>query len=474
MRVKLGRSRLSRVAEEELQPIIEEEEAIVKLRISSEQPAAIPCPNCSEKGEPVFGFLFLGFVGNLCFNFLIQEMSYFNFIFGPSFGGLCGFAYAILNNIGQLVVVWIGASFSFTFRVCFSCLLIGTAMAALPALAYFELPFMLVIALILVGIMGFGTAILSSAGFGLTALCTPRIRQYYNVGTSLPGMLALPQMLLMNCVFKNGFHLSADPPNEFQAASLDMATTLALLASGSLCLFLMAPFFALYLVRTKPVVEAIQKINERKSALIPQRPFIKILGQTLPLALAVWTVMFFSMSVFPDQVTTWETDTPKRYPGGEFGYQNILIYTFQVADVLARFLVVSGVTLSATQVMIGSALRIVLVPLFLLASAEVSIFDNDIVRFILIATMGITYGLVLAWGMILGPNQVRANEADTAGYIMSFFLVNGILFGSTLAFLIRFIPKRIAESQAYSYQCAFKAGTYDVVCVDPESAAVIT
>jgi hypothetical protein len=428
-----------------------------------------------EEPDPIFGFLFLGFVGNICFNFLIQEMSYFNFIFGDLFGSLCGFAYAIMNNIGQLVIVSFGSRMSFAFRVCFACILIGCGMGALPVLAYFDIAFQMYFALVLVAIMGFGTAILSSAGFGLTALCSPRVRQFYNVGTSLPGVLALPQMLLMNCMFKNGFHLSDQRPDEFSAAPMDMATTLGLLLFGSACLLGMVPFYLFSLGRSKAVKDAILKLEEAKlKTSKPPRKFYAILADTLPLAIAVWVVMFSTMMVFPDQITKWKSSAPERYPGGEFGYQNLTIYMFQICDVLARFLVVVGVDLSPYQVKIGSGIRCALVPLIILSTGRIWIFGNDVFRFLIMGAFGVTYGILIAWGMVHGPNQVKGDEGDKAGYIMSFFLVNAILVGSTFAFLIRYIPNRIAISQANRFRCAFQASEYDVVCIDPAGASIVT
>ena len=420
-----------------------------------------------EEAYPIFSFLFFGFVGNLCFNFLLQEIAFFNAVFSDSFGSLCGMCFGGANNIGQLLIIWKGSNWSFTTRINAACIVLGGTMMAIPLLSLGAVPFRLYAALMIVIMMGLACAVLSSTGFGLVGLCPPKVRTYYTVGTSLAGVMAWPMMIVFDNIFKRVFGLSPKRAEGAAASPVDVATTLTLMGFAAMCFYIVVPFYTCWLSRTPTVVQALAKSQVRKeSSATSKRNMWQIFADTAPLALAVWNIQFVSFLVFPDQVVLWKSDKPGRY-GGEFGYKNINIYVFQFFDVVSRIMVVSGVELSSKKIKVGSAMRLLLVPFFFLAVYRISIFDLDLFKFGLVALFAVSYGLVLTWGMIRGSSQVKPHEAHVAGYIMSFSVVNGILCGAVTSLAIKFVLPRIIGSLNLNQECSIDPDTFGMVCVEP-------
>ena len=415
--------------------------------------------------EPLMGFVYFGFVGNLCFNFLLQEVAFFNAILGDSFGVLAGMIYAFANNLGQILIVWKGSSISFAWRIGVSSSLLGLILIFIPLLTVYEIPFRLSLALVLVACMGFMVAVLASAGYGLTGVCSSQVRIFYTVGASLPGLLALPIMIGFDFIFARVFNFSSERgEGGTMPSQVDTATTFGLLSISAVCMFVAVPHYLFSLGRSKTVLAALERVEGTTRPAASQTK-LQIFTSTLPLALAVWNLMMVTFVVLPDQMIAWKTNHPNWYPGKEFGYQNINIYVFQIFDTVGRFLVAAGVSFGPISVMVASGLRILLIPFFFLATARISFFDNDFFKFALNAVFATSYGILLTLGMIQGSQQVRPDNADTAGYIMSFFLSNGIIFGAFIALGIQKIPLRYFQHKTYSGECRISENM-QLICVE--------
>ena len=111
-----------------------------------------------------------------------------------------------------------------------------------------------------------------------------------------------------------------------------------------------------------------------------------------------------------------------------------------------------------------------MVPFFVLSSMRVSFFDNDFFKFALNALFAFSYGLFLTLGVVAGTAQVATHEADYAGYIISFLIVNGIFCGSWVAMGVKMIPEKFLKWKSYSAECRM-ALPFGLVCVDDGSGA---
>ena len=376
---------------------------------------------------PVIGFLFFGIVGLLCFNFFLQVLFNLNAAFSTDFSTFAGIIYGFSNNCGQLLIIFFGPKFAFNHRVYYSTIGLSIVLLCYPAVAALvsSQSVGMGIGLFVTFLMGFLNAIIQSAGFGLAGICSAKAMEFFSVGQALSGLLPWPLMMLLKLIFKAcGF--SEVSSGTGKLSPLAMACTIASLSLAALATFSFAPYYRFRLSKAPMVEQALANLDTMKhSSLVQHRSKAKIIKDTLPLALSVWFVLYVTFVVFPDQIFLW--DSSFKMEAGFFG--SLMIYVYQVFDVVGRYLV-SFWRLTPGQTKIGCAARALFIPLFLLATFEVSFFASDITRMVIMALFAAANGFLLTWGMIHGPSQVHKDEADVASYTMSFFLVNGIFFGS--------------------------------------------
>jgi len=70
-----------------------------------------------------------------------------------------------------------------------------------------------------------------------------------------------------------------------------------------------------------------------------------------------------------------------------------------------------------------------------------------------------------------GTSQVGPTEADVAGYIISFMLVNGIFCGSWMAIGINAIPEKYWEWSEWKKECAF-IPSHGIVCISEDGSVL--
>ena len=391
--------------------------------------------------EPVFGFIFFGVVGLLCFNFFLQVLGYLGTCFTADFSFYANILYGLSNNCGQLLVIFYGGQFPFSKRIYISCTALAIILVAYPILAIVS-PSQSVgmsIGLVLTFGLGLFNALIQSAGFGLAGICSGKAMGYFSLGQAVAGLAPWPMILILTRIY-SAAGLDKTMPDSQTPSQVDTACTLTALSLAAVCTLAMVPYYRYVLSQTPTVQNALMGLETMKhSTLVQHRPIVRVIRDTLPLALGVWFVLYVTFVVFPGEIFKW---TPSYGPYPESGfYFGMMIYVFQVFDVVGRYLPAVGVKLNNRQIKIGSILRVALIPLFFLASYSVSFFSNDITKIILMAIFAASNGFVLTWGMIHGPSQVHKDEMDVASYTMSFFLVNGIFFGSLTALAIQKITE---------------------------------
>lgn len=380
---------------------------------------------------PVFGFLFFGFVGLLCFNFFIQSMQYLNRIFSSDFSTYANILYGLSNNCGQLLIIFFGPRFPFSSRIYYSAIALSIILIAYPVVAILisDQYVGMGLGLFLTFGLGFFNAIIQSAGFGLAGICSGKSMEFFSVGQALSGLLPWPLYMLVKVIF-SAFNLSDESAADNEWSPLVVACNMTTLAIASIVTFLFVPYYGFFLSKTPMVKQALANLDDMKhSELIQHRSKLSIIKDTLPLALSVWFILYVTFIVFPSHVLVWKSSY-----GIDISLNiSLTIYCYQCLDVVGRYLV-SFWKLSPRQTKIGSAARALFIPLFFLCTFQVSFFSNDITKMVLMALFAASNGFILTWGMIHGPGQVHKDEADVASYTMSFFLVNGIFFGSLTAF----------------------------------------
>ncbi|CAE8582594.1 unnamed protein product [Polarella glacialis] len=160
-----------------------------------------------------------------------------------------------------------------------------------------------------------------------------------------------------------------------------------------------------------------------------------------PQCLTVCCVFTVTFIVFPGVVSRW-------VPGERVSY---LIATFQIMDILGRYApkipcmqITNGRTVSFL-----SLLRLVFVPAFIVLQrhSDQVWAEQAVLQYGLMVAFAFSNGYVSTLSMMLGPSQrgLSQDEQESAGAMMSFFLVFGIFFGSLLA-----MPTQIGVSSAQS------------------------
>ena len=391
-------------------------------------------PGTFAEETPVFGFIFIGIVGMLCFNFFLQVVGFLAEITRPSFIAGANTLYGLSSNLGQVIAIFAGPRMSFHSRIWISCVTIASVAIAYPLLVNSHVPMGFLSGLLITFIMGFGNATIQSASFGLAGMVSPSALNYVSLGQSIAGVVTWPIVLILQYMFAAaGFSTTALPgrPSKVDTASVFTGFVVVGLVTLS-----MIPYYLVSLSRSPAVIRATQQLKYRPSVPPAERRSVfEIIGSTLPLGLTVWIVLFTTFLVFPSVMLSWRPSY-SSYPGGPGFYGSMLIYVFQVFDAVGRLFVVAGLRLSSLQVKMLAPWRFLLALMFYGAALHLPILKFDSVKIILVALFAVSNGILISWAMILGPGQARPHEADIASYIMSFFLVSGIFFGSMTALMI--------------------------------------
>lgn len=85
--------------------------------------------------------------------------------------------------------------------------------------------------------------------------------------------------------------------------------------------------------------------------------------------------------------------------------------------------------------------RVVFVPLLMMCNVQDSkfwvVFSHDVAFVVIMALFSFTNGYMASLCMAYAPQFVRSKDCETAGSLMSFFLVLGLALGAGLSFLLR-------------------------------------
>lgn len=409
----------------------------------NDQPVAPP----ANDDTPGLGFLFFGMVGLFCFTYFIQVIGLLTSKTRPTFASASTMVYGITSNIGQLLGIFFAPRVSFGSRIWVPCMMIAFTAVGYPMAINSHVPGGFYSGLGITACLGFSNAIIQSAGFGLAALVSEKAVNYLSFGQSVAGVLCWPLLLVLQYLFaRAGFSNERIDSRPSIVESASVLTGFLVVAIVTLA---MIPYYAFGLSDSKGVRRGLlQKNVSNPSDKNEKRSTIAIVGSTMPLAITVWMILFVSFLVFPGTLILMEPRIP-NIPGGKSLYAAVLIFIFQLFDGIGKLLVVAGIRLSKAQVMILSPCRIVIAGAMFAAAGNVWVLKYDISKILLVALLGVTNGLLLNLCMILGPRQVPRSEADVASYVMAFFLVNGILFGSLAALLVGemgSISPKIAET----------------------------
>jgi hypothetical protein len=159
-----------------------------------------------------------------------------------------------------------------------------------------------------------------------------------------------------------------------------------------------------------------------------------ILKKEAPFAFSVFFTFFVTISIFPGLTVT----IPSSNGLGSW-YPVILIVLFNVFDLIGRSSASKLHTiLPSKRLVLLSSLRIIFLPLFILC-IHPKLFVADWWAAVFMVFMALSNGLFSSVAMMSGPPAFkRKSDQETAGNIMTFFLLLGICAGSTFGLILNF------------------------------------
>jgi len=166
------------------------------------------------------------------------------------------------------------------------------------------------------------------------------------------------------------------------------------------------------------------------------------------LSIPAWSVFFIfnvTLALFPT-ITSKIESTQKCETSNRFFNDLFIPFGFLVFngfDFLGRSLAgiysIEDKTKLKRLVSIGSLLRVVFFPLFMLCNVSgtqlVVTFDSDFFPLIFMVVFALSNGYISSLCMMLGPQLVSPEDQELAGNVMIFFLSAGLMAGSAFSFV---------------------------------------
>ena len=379
-----------------------------------------------------FGFTFLGISGMLVYNLYLLELGYFNSTLGSNFALWGTTIYGISNNIGQLISILIGRKFSFGGRLIWACSGLAVSLICIAIITLLRPPGGFVLALSMTLLLGVSGAIHQSASCGLAGAVSGTAMNYMSVGQALAGLFGWPLMFLIQWLFSY-MGVSEEATFAGGPSPCESMTVLVAFVFGSIITICFIPY---YIVEMSSDYQLLINESPNDPETDPKASKMHVFELVFGPSLIAWLILFITFLVFPGQVLRWKPSY-SNYPGGPFFYSNMLIYVFQVFDVIGRYVAMIPISLSSKLVMNCTWPRVIIALAFYAATYSWWIFAGDAIRIFLVALFALSNGTLISWILRLGTERAAPiGAADVAGYIISFFLVNGIFCGSILALLI--------------------------------------
>ena len=268
---------------------------------------------------------------------------------------------------------------------------------------------------------GCGNALVMSTGYAISSIVSrdrPRANTFFFFGQAVAAALCWPTKALIEQLFSRS-----------ELAQLGAGMTLVSLLSLSAI----------------PVFKwRIAVVSEETTRKVGLREALGVVRQaSLPLA-ALWVIYFSTGFVSPGQIMHWplpsEPSSSKLLTDPKL-YKSLCTYTFLLADAVGKALplVVRNVSsflgksrTASLLILVLVTARLSLVPLFFFPPDVVS------VRFILLVCFGLLSGSAASLSISLASFRAL-DQADIAGYLTSFAIINGIFMGSVAGMLVALV-----------------------------------
>uniref|UniRef100_A0A8P4GKI1 Equilibrative nucleoside transporter 2 n=1 Tax=Dicentrarchus labrax TaxID=13489 RepID=A0A8P4GKI1_DICLA len=279
------------------------------------------------------------------------------------------------------------------------------------------------------------SAVLQGSLFGVVGLFPPRYSTLFMSGQGLAGLFAAVAMLFS--ILSNA---------DENTAALGYFITPCVATLGTLVCYLLLPhldFARFYLNRRQ---------SDPAEEVSPLKGSYKVsdsdLSQSLntkeneiwKMALSVTCVFAVTLSVFP--VITVRVQTVYKNPAWEKVFTCVCCFiVFNVMDLLGRSAPSVVQWPSKDSVLFPGAVlcRVAFIPLLMMCNihnSNLNVFSHDCIFVIIMALFSFSNGYLASLCMAYAPQFVRSKDCETAGSLMTFFLVLGLALGASFSFLL--------------------------------------
>ncbi|XP_054461006.1 equilibrative nucleoside transporter 2-like [Anoplopoma fimbria] len=358
--------------------------------------------------------------------------------------------FTLLNSfLYQLVRERLRVAFSLIFILLFFCITAALVQVPMQPDTFFS------VTMATIWFINMCSAVLQGSLFGLVGLFPPRYSTLFMSGQGLAGIFAALAMLCS--ILSNAGKSSA---------ALGYFITPCVATLVTLLCYLLLPkleFASFYLNRSHSEnVETSQELSSITDKKVLNNKDLEAKGQFIGtleenqerssvlnvfkkiwlMAACVTCLFAVTLSVFP-VITVRVQTVYKDNAAWDKVFTCICCFlVFNVMDFVGRFVpsLIQWPSKESRLFPAAVLLRLVFIPLFMMCNIPNSrlpvLFSHDCAFVAIMALFAFSNGYLASLCMAYAPQLVRCKDCETAGSLMSFFLVLGLALGASLSFLL--------------------------------------
>jgi equilibrative nucleoside transporter 1/2/3 len=280
-------------------------------------------------------------------------------------------------------------------------------------------------------VLALSGSLLQGGVFGLAGIFPPNYMQAVMMGNGFAGLtVSLIRILTKATIEAEG---STDKTILISSSIYFFVSAgVIILCIISYLILLRSPFVRYYLKKsTQPAANDIVQYDDYNNIQAePQTVSVwQVFKKIWLMAFGVFMVFTVTLAIFPGLVVT----IPTMFPTSKWAewFPVILVFFFQLFDTVGRTLPRWIIAFNQRTVIVPILLRVVFLILFLLC-LKPRLILHDAFPLIFMALMAFTNGYLSSLVMMFAPSNVKEHEKQTAGTMMTFFLLLGICAGSNI------------------------------------------
>ena len=377
-------------------------------------------------------------------NAFISAPDYFGKLYGDGIMLYFSVAYSVPNLLGLLIMIKFGSKLSMRMKMFPAYVLTFFILLAVPILGFAGVDGTpgLVVTLIFIVLAALCTSLMQGGIFGMAGILPANYTQAVMSGNGIAGVACSALRIITKLTIEqNRKHVPLLIMTTSAAVYFFVCAIVVLLCIVTFWIVMRTDFVKYYLdkashtagTETQKLTEEYDEISTiSNSATTNAHPSVWTVFKKIWLqAVMVMSVFWVTLSIFPGLAVS----VPTYYVGTAMAdWLPILIgATFNVFDFIGRSAPRWIIMFNAKWVTAPIIARLLFLPLFIfLYKPQIFGLDafNDSIPLLAMALLALSNGYLSSLCMMFGPSNVDHNEKETAGTMMTFFLLLGICLGS--------------------------------------------